>query len=146
LTTQYLDEADQLADRIAVVDGGRVIATGTSQELKAQVGGERLEITLGRDADLEAAVRLLRPHGAGEVHTDPDRRRIVVPVTDAARLLATVVRELDEAGQRVEDLALRQPTLDDVFLALTGHVAEAPEAIDAKTSGRAGEGERKVAA
>src|SRR5262249_12065194 len=65
LTTQYLDEADQLADRIAVVDGGRVIAAGTSQELKAQVGGERLEVILGRDADLLAAARLLRPHGTG---------------------------------------------------------------------------------
>jgi ABC-2 type transport system ATP-binding protein len=146
LTTQYLDEADQLADRIVVVDGGRVIAAGTSQELKAQVGGERLEITLGRDADLQAAVRLLRPHGDGEVRLDPDRRTIVVPVTDGARRLADTVRGLDEAGLRVEDLALRQPTLDDVFLTLTGHVAEAPDAIAATPSNRAGGRGRKEAA
>jgi ABC-2 type transport system ATP-binding protein len=146
LTTQYLDEADQLADRIAVVDGGRVIATGTSQELKAQVGGERLEITLGRETEIQAAVRLLRPHAAGEVHADPDRRRMVVPVTDGGRLLATVVRELDEADLRVEDLALRQATLDDVFLTLTGHAAEVPEAIDATPDRVASRRERKEAA
>jgi ABC-2 type transport system ATP-binding protein len=146
LTTQYLDEADQLADRIAVVDGGRVIAAGTSQELKAQVGGERLEITFGRDADLDAAMRLLRPHGAGEVHVDPDRRHLVVPVTDGTRLLAAAVRDLADAGLPVDDLALRQPTLDDVFLTLTGHVAEAPGTVEAARTARAGDDARKEAA
>jgi ABC-2 type transport system ATP-binding protein len=125
LTTQYLDEADVLATRIAVVDQGRVIATGTADELKAQVGGERLEVTVAHGSALEAAVHALRPYGAGEVHVDAEVRRVVVPVMGGARLLVDVVRDLDAAGVRLDDLSVRRPTLDDVFLALTGHAAEA---------------------
>jgi ABC-2 type transport system ATP-binding protein len=128
LTTQYLEEADQLADRIAVIDGGRVIAAGTPDELKARVGGARLEVTVARAADLEAAARLLRPYGDGSLHVDREQRRVVVPAADGPGLLAAVVRELDAAAIHVDDLGLHRPTLDDVFLALTGHVARSAEA------------------
>jgi ABC-2 type transport system ATP-binding protein len=124
LTTQYLEEADQLAKQIAVIDHGQVIASGTSDELKAQVGGERLAITLTSSSSLEAAVRALRPHSQGEAQIDIERRSIVIPVTNGSRLLASVIRDLDEAGVQLDDLSLRRPTLDDVFLTLTGHAAE----------------------
>ncbi len=124
LTTQYLEEADQLAKQIAVIDHGLVIARGTADELKAQVGGERLEVSIGRGGDLDAAIRALSPIASGDLRVDADRRRIVVPVTGGARLLPGVVRDLDAAGLQLDDLALRRPTLDDVFLALTGHEAE----------------------
>jgi ABC-2 type transport system ATP-binding protein len=127
LTTQYLDEADRLADQIAVVDRGTVIAEGTSGELKDRVGGERLEVTVTEGADLNAATRVLSPHAKGDdgVRVDPDRRHVGATVDGGARLLAAVVRDLDSVGVEVEDLGLRRPTLDDVFLALTGHAAEA---------------------
>jgi ABC-2 type transport system ATP-binding protein len=124
LTTQYLEEADQLANQIAVVDRGSVIARGTADELKAQVGGERLEVAIARGSDLDAAARALSPYAAGDLRVDAARRRVVVPVTDGARLLAGAVRDLDAARLQVDDLALRRPTLDDVFLTLTGHAAE----------------------
>jgi ABC-2 type transport system ATP-binding protein len=124
LTTQYLEEADQLADRIAVIDHGLVIAEGTSNELKTQVGGERLAVTVGRESDFDAAVRTLAPYSEGEPHIDREERTILVPTTNGARLLAGVVRDLDAAGVRLDDLGLRRPTLDDVFLTLTGHAAE----------------------
>jgi ABC-2 type transport system ATP-binding protein len=131
LTTQYLDEADRLADRIAVIDAGRVIAEGTSDELKSQVGGERVELTIPRGARVEPAREVLARGASGEVHVDPDARRLTAPVEGGAGRLAELVRELDEAGVRIEDLAVRRPTLDDVFLALTGHEArDAREATE----------------
>jgi ABC-2 type transport system ATP-binding protein len=131
LTTQYLDEADRLADRIAVVDAGRVIAEGTSGELKARVGGERLEITLEQGDGLEDAARVLEryAHGDGGVRVEPDRRYLAATVAGGAGLLAAVVRDLDAAGVRVDEVGLHRPTLDDVFLTLTGHAAE-PGATD----------------
>jgi ABC-2 type transport system ATP-binding protein len=124
LTTQYLEEADQLANQIAVVDHGRVIAKGTSDELKAQVGGERLELTVAHKADMNDAVQTLSQFSIGEIQIDTNHRHITVPVTQGSQILAAVVRDLDAGQITVDDLALRRPTLDDVFLALTGRAAE----------------------
>jgi ABC-2 type transport system ATP-binding protein len=132
LTTQYLDEADQLADRIAVIDHGKVIAAGTSTELKAEVGGERLEVVVADSAHVAAAFRVLNAHGEGAPQVDTVRRRIVVSVENGVRALAQVVNDLDAAGVDVDDLGLRRPTLDDVFLRLTGHAAS--ESEDAEDS------------
>ena len=122
LTTQYLDEADELADRIVVVDHGRAIAAGTAAELKAQVGGARLDVTLSEaDPDAEGA---LEPFVTGGVHVSHDGRRLRGPVDNAAGLATMVVRAFDEAGITVDDVEVRQPSLDDVFFALTGHPAD----------------------
>jgi ABC-2 type transport system ATP-binding protein len=109
-----------------VVDHGKVIASGTSDELKAQVGQERLELTVAPGSDLGAALRALQAHGEGDVHVDRERRHLTLPVTGGSRILMDVVRDLDAADVRLDDLALRRPTLDDVFLTLTGHAAEEP--------------------
>jgi ABC-2 type transport system ATP-binding protein len=135
LTTQYLEEADQLANSIMVVDHGRVIAKGTADELKTQVGGERLEITVARGGDLNAAQQAVSSYSAGEIQTDATARRLVVPVARGAQLLASVVRDLDAAQISLDDLALRRPTLDDVFLTLTGRAATEEDApIDEKVA------------
>src|SRR5437588_13125428 len=123
LTTQYLEEADQLADQIAVVDLGRVIARGTSDELKAQVGGERIELTVARDGNLDDAVHTMQAYSLGEIQINPDDRQLIVPVAQGAQQLAAIVRDLDDAQVPLENLALRRPTLDDVFLTLTGRTA-----------------------
>jgi len=120
LTTQYLEEADRLADRIAVIDGGQVIASGTAEALKARVGGERLELSIAPGSDLKPALRAAQPLGLGPAHIDEDAGRLTLPIAGGAALLPSIVRALDAAGVRLADLALRQPTLDDVFLALTG--------------------------
>ncbi|WP_165906291.1 ATP-binding cassette domain-containing protein [Streptomyces sp. Z26] len=124
LTTQYLEEADRLAHDIAVVDHGRVIARGTSDQLKARTGGERVEVVVHERALLPTAEEVLRGFGEGggsrvEEHT----RRITVPVTGGAKLLAEIIRELDARSVEIDDIGLRRPTLDDVFLSLTGHAA-----------------------
>src|SRR5260221_2050201 len=123
LTTQYLEEADHLADQVAVVDLGRVIARGTADELKAQIGGERLELTVARGGDLNVAAQALRPYSAGEIQVNADARQLVVPVSQGTQLLADVVRDLDAVHIPLDTLALRRPTLDDVFLTLTGRAA-----------------------
>jgi ABC-2 type transport system ATP-binding protein len=124
LTTQYLEEADRLADTIAVIDGGKVIARGTSRELKSQVGGERLEVTVASSRQFDDAVSALASYAAGDPVLDAESRHVTIPVSKGAGILPDVVRDLDAAGVALEDLALRHPTLDDVFLSLTGHAAE----------------------
>jgi ABC-2 type transport system ATP-binding protein len=143
LTTQYLEEADRLADKIAVIDLGRVIAEGTSDELKSRVGGEVLALRVAereRAPDAAGAVLGLGP-GGGNV--DSNTGEINVPVgTDGTAILTEAVRRLDAEGIRLADVGLRRPTLDDVFLGLTGHAAEGGEGGD--TDGEAtGDGDRK---
>jgi ABC-2 type transport system ATP-binding protein len=135
LTTQYLDEADRLADRIAVVDAGRVIAEGTSGELKARVGGESLDVTVARSDGLDDAARVLEryAHGDGGVRVDAQRRYVGATVAGGPGLLAAVVRDFDAAGVEVDELGLHRPTLDDVFLTLTGHAAESEAAEDERS-------------
>ena len=118
LTTQYLEEADRLADDIVVLDGGRVVAQGAPAELKARVGGERLEVTVGGASELAAAAAALSAFASDQPFVDTEESRVVAPV-NAGVPLADVVRALDAAGVATTDLHRREATLDDVFLALT---------------------------
>ena len=125
LTTQYLEEADELADTIAVVDHGRIIARGTADELKAQVGGERIEVVVHeRDDDPARRPRCWPASARAHVEVDDHTRKLTVPTSRGAAALTQVVRELDEAGIQIDDIGLRRPTLDDVFLSLTGHATD----------------------
>jgi ABC-2 type transport system ATP-binding protein len=126
LTTQYLEEADRLADDIAVIDGGRVIAEGTAAELKTRVGGERLELKLSDHAQVDVAARALAGLGKGEARGGADGR-LVLGVEPESGLLAEAVRRLDGVGVGIDDLGYRRPTLDDVFDALTGSGADGGE-------------------
>ena len=134
LTTQYLDEADRLADRIAVIDQGLVIAEGTSDELKAQVGGERLEIRLDDGLSREQAIAALRPISEEEPVCENGILR--VPLRTGRGAIADAVRRLDETGVGIDDIAVRRPTLDDVFLRLTGHAAEVEDEEQAPEEAR----------
>jgi ABC-2 type transport system ATP-binding protein len=130
LTTQYLEEADQLADSIVVIDHGRVIARGTADELKAQIGGERLELVVSSAADLPVTLDVLREVGTGEPSGDDHTRRAEIFVDTGPKALIEALRRLDSHGITVQDVALHRPTLDDVFLSLTGHGAEAAESAE----------------
>ena len=127
LTTQYLDEADNLADHIVVIDHGKVIADGTPRELKARMGADVLELHLADVAELERTAAALRGIGSGEPSIDAGDRRITLPVQQGATDLMSAVRRLDEQGIVPSDLSLRRPSLDDVFLALTGRGATPEE-------------------
>jgi ABC-2 type transport system ATP-binding protein len=132
LTTQYLDEADQLADRIVVIDHGKAIAEGTPDRLKSRIGGDRIDVVVANDDELPVAADIVRRVCDAEPEIEGDARRISAPVGNRVAALTEVVRALDAAGLGAEDIGLRRPTLDDVFLRLTGH--------------RAGEAEKEVAA
>ena len=132
LTTQYLEEADQLARRVAVIDGGAVIAEGTPDQLKSSVGGEYLEIALAAGADIEAAVVAVKPYATGSIQPGGDGRRLSVPVAAAEGLTTRVVRALDDAGVQVNDVTIQRASLDDVFRSLTGHLSSSDDDSEGK--------------
>lgn len=129
LTTQYLDEADALADSIMVIDSGKVIAEGTAAQLKAAVGGEQLEVTVADATQLSEAARIVAGVGQGEVHAEPERASVSVPVADGVPQLRAALDALEDAAICVTDVGLRRPTLDDVFLTLTSADTRAGEHV-----------------
>jgi ABC-2 type transport system ATP-binding protein len=133
LTTQYLEEADRLADDIVVIDHGRVIARGTSSQLKSQIGGARIELTVVDGARLDEALSLVADLASGEPDLDRSARTLIVPVAGGSVALAEALRRLADAGVGLEDVGLRRPTLDEVFLTLTGHASE--ETAETRTRG-----------
>jgi ABC-2 type transport system ATP-binding protein len=130
LTTQYLEEADQLAGHIVVIDRGRSIAQGTAGQLKTEVGGDRLQLRLATSATATRAARMVADLGSGPPTVDAQTGEVTLPIAGGVAVLPEAVRRLDAAGLTLSDLALRRPTLDDVFLTLTGHPAQ-PAAVPA---------------
>ncbi|MFG2838768.1 ATP-binding cassette domain-containing protein [Streptomyces zaomyceticus] len=143
LTTQYLEEADHLAHDICVVDHGKVIARGTADQLKAQTGGERVEVVVHEAGMIGDARDVLGRYGIagighGEVSVEQHTRKLTVPVAGGAKLLAEVIRDLDAVGVEIDDIGLRRPTLDDVFISLTGHAAERAEEENGEPAAKGG--------
>jgi ABC-2 type transport system ATP-binding protein len=134
LTTQYLDEADRLAGQIAIIDRGRTIATGSPAELKRRVGGDVVEAHARDQSQLPRIAEVLGRHDQADVQVDEATRRITFGVASAGKGLTAAVRALEDAGLEVEDIALRQPTLDEVFLALTGHGADDDQAAQSRAA------------
>jgi ABC-2 type transport system ATP-binding protein len=130
LTTQYLEEADLLADEMVVIDHGRAIAQGTADQLKAEVGGERVEVVVPSEADLGRAREVLAGLAVGELVVDRHTRRVTAPVSGGGRVLVDVVARLEKAAVPVLDVGLRRPTLDDVFLTLTGHATASVDPVE----------------
>lgn len=124
LSTQYLEEADRLADDIIVIDRGREIAHGTADQLKDMVGGERIEVTVSDAADVERTSGILEGYAVGKIRIDERTKSLIAPISGGAAMFTKALRNIDDAGIGVNDVGLRRPTLDDVFLSLTGHVAE----------------------
>jgi ABC-2 type transport system ATP-binding protein len=127
LTTQYLDEADHLANRIAIIDHGKVIAEGTPDELKSMAGDDVIEVHVAHLDDVDRAIEVLAPMGTGEPRVDRPTRSVAIPVDKGSARLLEAVRAMDTLGLEVSDIGLRRATLDEVFLSLTGRTAEAPE-------------------
>ena len=138
LTTQYLEEADQLANRIVVLDHGNVIAKGTSNELKSQVGGDRIEIVVESAGDVSNAAALIQEFGSAPAITEDLTKTILLPVAGGSTAIVNIVRKLDENKISIADIALRRPTLDDVFLSLTGHATENTEEVSKPAKSRRG--------
>jgi len=138
LTTQYLEEADQLANRIVVLDHGNVIAKGTSNELKSQVGGDRIEIVVESVGDVSNAAALIQEFGSAPAITEELTKTILLPVAGGSTAIVNIVRKLDENKISIADIALRRPTLDDVFHSLTGHATENTEEVSKPAKGRRG--------
>jgi ABC-2 type transport system ATP-binding protein len=136
LTTQYLEEADQLADQIVVIDHGRILAHGTPNQLKAQVGGDRLQLRLATPATSNRAAELVADLGSSAPQLDTQAGQVTVPITDGVAILPEVVRRLDTAGLALTDLAVRRPTLDDVFLTLTGQATQPPDPSEVPATGQ----------
>ncbi len=128
LTTQYMEEADLLADDIVVIDHGREIARGTADQLKQQVGGERVELIVEVPTDVPEALELLNRHAVDTVHVDDHRRMLTAPVEGGTVDLRRILTDFEQRDLRLSDAGLRRPTLDDVFLTLTGHTTAAPDA------------------
>jgi ABC-2 type transport system ATP-binding protein len=127
LTTQYLDEADQLADHISVMDSGRVVAEGTADDLKARIGGDRIEVIVHHAGDLRTTADLVERITANRADVDLDQRQVSAPVRERVAALTEVVRALHDTGVAVEDIGLRRPTLDEAFLSLTGRPTGSPD-------------------
>jgi ABC-2 type transport system ATP-binding protein len=136
LTTQYLDEADHLADRIAIIDQGKVIAEGTPDELKTMAGDDVIQVHVAHLADVDRAIEVLAPMGTGEPRVDRPTRSVAVPVDKGSARLLEAVRAMDSMSLEVSDIGLRRATLDEVFLSLTGRPAEAsPDDSEAVAGG-----------
>lgn len=129
LTTQYLDEADRLADSIVVIDGGAVIAEGTADQLKDQIGGDRLTVTIAQLENVSRAVSAITPLTAGDIETTPGSCTLMAPIRAGGGVVPATIRALDDAGVDVIDVSVRRPTLDDVFLSITGRSAGDQEVV-----------------
>jgi len=138
LTTQYLEEADQLAHEIMVIDHGKAIAQGSSNALKMMVGGDRIEVIVDTPDAVGRAREVLSRFSDGEVQVDEPKRSLVAPISGGATVFTQALRALDEEGLDLHDVALRRPTLDDVFLTLTGHLAEPQDQSDTASTEEGG--------